>query len=251
MSSTTHPSYVKPTLQEAICEIDFSLGDGVQWESQWFADFYARVREEFPVFEPFPVPGFQISFGQHALEPPQVLQVVRYRDEAKSLFIQLSERHLVINKLPQYLGWENMIQNITYAWEAVLSVVHPAQINRIVLRYINRIERSSRNETLGEWFRESDFVPLSILKSQPGLGSNMLVHTDDHNIVNVMIGEHQGSTDNSDAFIFDIASISTESLALETSQVVERTNMLHNVIWDVFEKAKGDKLERLLRGELL
>ena len=64
--------------------------------------------------------------------------------------LQLSDRSLIINNLAVYAGWEAMSKDIQYAWEKKLTaVIHPANIRRVGLRYINRIERSSAEDTLG------------------------------------------------------------------------------------------------------
>ena len=50
------------------------------------------------------------------------------------------------------------------------------------------------------------------------------------------------------AFIFDIDRIVEKDLPVEVEAITAEARRLHDDIWEIFDSAKTDKLERLLQG---
>ncbi len=252
MSPIGHFSYSNPTVQEAICEIVFALEEGTSWNPLWFGEFFKQVQTEFSSFQPVSLMGLQIGFGNAPqTNIPLPSQVVRYIHPSRPALLQLSDRSLVITSLAVYPGWDVVSKDIEYALDKLKAVVNPAKVLRIGLRYINRIERSASNETLGAWFVSTDYIPKGILNSLPGFISLVQMRIDKLNRLNVTIGEQEATPSAETAFILDIDRTMEGELPLDTARVLEETVRLHNDIWEVFNSAKTDKLERLLNGELV
>jgi len=229
MTSSGRPSYPNPTLQEAICEIVFALPEGVAWNPLWFGEFFKLVQNDFSSFQPVSFGGVQIEFGNTSSPNfPMPSQIVRYSHPTRPVIIQLSDRSLAITSLPMYPGWDVVLQDIEYAFE-----------------------RSAPDETLEAWFKSTDYIPKGVLHSMPGFVSLVQTRLDAVNRLNVIVGEQDTQSPTQPSFILDIDRSREGDLPLDTALLLQEATRLHDDIWEVFEAAKTEKLERLLNGELL
>ena len=255
MQVDAHPQYPNPIIQEAVCQIGFHLKEGTEWNSLWFGKFFDAVKVEFPNLQPFGAPD-TINISMVGSSRPNVnqtpaTQVMRYVSE-RSTIIQLSDSSVTINVLPKYAGWNQMSEDIRYAWSKVMDVVKPHEISSIGLRYINRFEREKSDETLRDWIVPTDYVPQAILNSLPRrVLSHVQAQIDLDNAIKVVVGEVISETDSLNAFVFDIDRIFKRDSAPDLELVARETLRLHDDIWEVFKNAKGEKLEKLLNGELV
>src|SRR5579871_4720900 len=177
MTESAHPTYRNPTIQEALCEITFRPQEG-PGNVLAFSLFFDQVKAEFPVIEAVPVPMFVVQVGpggaQQVPSSRPTPQILRYRHQSRPVLLQLAENRIIVNMIGSYPGWPEFKTDIEYAWKKIIEVIHPAAIIGIDLRYINRIERSTPDETLGEWLVPTEYVPGAILDSQPGFLSSVL-----------------------------------------------------------------------------
>ncbi len=86
-------------------------------------------------------------------------------------------------------------------WHIVIDVINPSLITYVGLRYINRIERSEQNETLGAWFEPNDYMASALFDSYPGFLSVVQKKYDLSNRVNVIVGEMDSPNVNRAFFI--------------------------------------------------
>jgi uncharacterized protein (TIGR04255 family) len=251
MTVAAHPSYSNPTIQEAICEIHFRLMDNADWKLSWYGEFFKLVEEQFPVFQPVTAPVL-IEVSQRP-PAPNILaapHVIRYQHASRNLLLQLSETRLTVNVLPDYPGWAQVSEDIGYAWAKMCDVVNPTFVTRIGLRYINRIERSVPNETLGTWLTSTDYIPPGVLRSDPGFGARVSVRLDNQNGLTVSTGDQEAGPGSHGAFILDIDRFVESELSTDLPELLAEASRLHEDLWKVFNSAMGERLERLLRGEI-
>lgn len=253
MAESSHPTYPHPTIQEAICEIIFQPGDDHPWSALTPLKFFYAVQDEFPKVESQTASTISIQFGSS--ETPQPVNVntgvLRYYHASRPLLLQLSEDRIAINCVGNYPGWEQMRKDIQGAWETLVKVANPEKVIRIGVRYINRIERRSENETLGNWLIPTEYIPKVVLSSFPGFLSQTQVRTDQTNRLSITIGEEIAPSNSLGVFLFDIDRISERKISSDLELLLKEVDRLHEDVWSIFEKAKGVRLEKLLQGELL
>lgn len=248
--ANAHPSYDRPTIQEAICEIRFRLPDGIAWNQLWFSDFFKHVQDQFPRFEPVTPPSnFQLVVGS-LIQQTASPHIVRYHHRERQLLIQLSQDRIVVNILPEYPGWNQMSKDINYAWGKVSEIVEPALVSRLALRYINRIEKSAPNQPLGYWLKSNNYIPPAILDSLPVFSANVSARLSDTDRLNVGVTDQLMPSIGHGAFLFDIDRIKEGETSADMSIVEGEIFRLHENVWEVFNSAKGDNLEDLLKGEI-
>jgi uncharacterized protein (TIGR04255 family) len=253
MALADHPTYPNPTIQEALCEIQFRLQEGVMWNPSWYGDFYRQVEHHFPVILPISTPQIRLEISQPAIPTPVLLvpQVMRYQNVTGNLLLQLSENRIVVNVLPDYPGWLHVTEHVQYAWEKVCDVVKPTAATRIGLRYINRIERREPDETLGTWLMANDYIPTAVLTSKPGFLSRIETQLSLEDRISVTVSDRDISPQDTGAFLLDIDHATVHDIPTDIDLLLQEATRLHGNIWEVFHSAKGERLEQLLQGEIL
>ena len=246
-----HPSYPNPTIAEALCEVHFELREGAEWKPSLPGEFFKRIQDDYPEMEPIQELGVRLEAGPSGLAqqflPPR--SRFRYKHKDEPVLIQLAEKTVTLNILPRYPGWEVMVDRMADIWRRTSEVLAPARVNRIGLRYINRVPRHSVDQKPSEWFKTTDYIAPAALRSAAGLLSRVEARLDAENRVIVTLGD-QGATPSepSGAFILDIDRIVEKHLSVEVKEITAEAARLHEDVWDIFASAKTEKLEHLLQG---
>jgi len=131
--------YKNPPLVEAVCE--FRLTRDTHWDLTIPGLFYEGVKEVFPHREQRSVQELQII-----QEPQGFRQELRVSERVllfspdRKLLVQIGPRLLVVNALKPYPTWQGFKPRIEMAWKKLQEIVDIQGLERIGLRYINRIE---------------------------------------------------------------------------------------------------------------
>jgi uncharacterized protein (TIGR04255 family) len=243
-----HPSYPNPTIAEALCEIHFRRSE--PWQASLVGEFFKQVQGDFPGIEPGLELAWEVavgrrSFGQRLLPPRQR---TRFRHKDRPLLLQLSDDTFTVNALAPYPGWDILRSDVLNYWKRAVAALQPQSITRIGLRYLNRIPREAPDESAGSWLRPGDYLPSGALNGIPGSSSRVEAQLDAQNRLIVSLADiaaEDGEAKNE--VLFDLDRIVEKQLAVEPASLETEIERLHGHIWDVFESAKTDRLERLLQ----
>lgn len=247
--NTGHPTYPHPTIIEAICDIHFRLPESQEWKPSLPGEFFKRIQHEYPEMEPVLEMGLHLEVGPSGtsakvLPPPQK---VRFKHRTRSLVLQLAENALSISVLPPYQGWNAMRTDALAAWKQLKEVLKPELISRLGLRYINRIEKETNQDRLGNWLVATEYIPAAILSSAPGFLLRIETHLDSENMLIITIGDTKTETENAyGAMIFDIDRIVEREIIAGQEMLEGEMDRLHGDIWSVFSSAKGARLDAFL-----
>lgn len=249
MTRTNHPPYPSPSIREVVCEIHFRLAD--EWKASIYSRYFEKIADQFSNFEPFSTPT--LVSANAGTEGATIIfpLVMRYQHSSRQLLLQLSENRLVINVLPVYPGWQQVIEDIRYAWGKLCEVVEPTSIERIGLRYINAIARSAESETLSKWLKPNDYAPTAVLQAPKGFMVQVSKFIAEKDRIIVRLSDQSPSTNDYGTFIFDIDRITEQNINPDENSLLENAIRLHDDVWEVFSSAKSEDLERLLQGEFL
>lgn len=244
-----HDKFPYPTIMEALCEVHFGLPEGKQWKSSYLGDLFKTVQEDFPIMEPVQQMGVSVEFGPQGfgqrLVPGQ--QKARYLHAKRKLLLQLSDSIFTVNRVEGYPGWKKMRRDIADGWQQAVSVLGPARITRIGLRYINRLPRNSCDQTPGYWLKTNEYIPSAILASQRGLLSRVQVQNSEQSRTIVTLADEPTPPDVPSNLIFDIDCIHIEEMEPTDKNLRTHIDDLHEEVWDVFSSAMTENLQRLLK----
>jgi len=142
--------YRHPPIIEALCELRFE--PSAPWDGAIPDLVYEKVKAEFPIRRQAKAFEVNVAASLEGVEQ-QVTTTDRIhfvRDDEKA-FIQVDRNLLVVNHLKPYPTWQQFLPLIQLGFTAYREVAKPKGIQRIGLRYINRIEIPGQNIELQDF----------------------------------------------------------------------------------------------------
>lgn len=150
-------AYVNPPIQEVVCDFQFAP-DG-PWDLALPGLIYTQLKEEYPRRLPARHQSLEtlIQVGPEGIRQQTVSQEnLRFWRDDDAGVISVGPNRLSISHYRPYPGWEGYLSIIRMVYAAYVDNVSPQSIDRLGLRYVNRI---SFNEDLIDLEDYFDFYP--------------------------------------------------------------------------------------------
>jgi len=131
--------YLNPPVVEALCETFFS---GSVWDATVPGIFYDRIRGQFPIKSELKQMDVQIQIdtGEAATRMVSAEPRARFASQDGSKLVQVGRDLVVVNHLrpyPQFDAWRPLVISMVKLYG---ELTKPSAIDKIGVRYINRIE---------------------------------------------------------------------------------------------------------------
>lgn len=147
--------YENAPIIEAVCEFQFPPSS--EWDPTVYGLVFEQVKGRFPKKRKTRQLAVSLSPEQEGVrrqvQASDRLQFLSVDDKA---LVQVGENLLAVNRLKPYLSWQHFLPLIKEGFDAYCSSAKPKELQRIGLRYINRIELSGQRLELGDYF---EFYP--------------------------------------------------------------------------------------------
>ena len=253
LPATTHVQYANPSIVEAVWEARFRPSIEHPWTPSTAGDYYVKVRDGFPNLEPLQSLGIEVELGigpsiqTHKFQPSPM--AVRYRDQSNTRVINLGPTAISANLLKPYAGWQAMTQHISYVWERGREVIRPQSVQRIGLRYINMVPKSSIEEHLSVWLQVNDYFPKSLLDSAPGIFYRSDFQIDRHNRIILTLADRPPQADSPNgSYVIDIDRVlEVELHDIDLGKMLSETEDLHADIRTIFFSSVTERYLAQLR----
>lgn len=235
--------YKNPPLVEAVCE--FRLTQNTHWDLTIPGLFYEGVKEEFPHREQRSVQELQVTQEPQGFRQElRVAERVLLFSQDRKLLVQLGPRLLVVNALKPYPAWQGFKPRIEKAWDRLQEIIDVQGLERIGLRYINRIELPETEAVveLGNYF---DFH-ITIGPRLPRVMASFIAgaefsYKEGRDRCRVQLTPATGSGEKS-AVILDIDYFLVRPRAVEVSDALEWVEEAHTQVEEIFEGCITDRL---------
>jgi uncharacterized protein (TIGR04255 family) len=152
--------YRNPPIEEAVC--DFRFAPSTDWNPTLPGLLYEKLKDTYKetprqqnVLE-VPAPGQTLAPVGAAGPFTQRVQLVA---EKGTRIVGISADHLSVHMMRPYSSWEEFRPMILDALRAYRKIANPEGINRIGLRYINRINIPYSNVKLEDYFTRPPIFP--------------------------------------------------------------------------------------------
>lgn len=242
--------YTKPPLIEAVCEFIFT--PATAWDPSGPERIYDKVKHAFPREEKRVIQELEVTQTPEGLK-----QALKSSDrwvflsEDGNEFVQVDSRLLAINRLKPYLSWEAFKPHIELAFRSVMDVLGIHDIQRIGLRYINRIEIPSMSVTLDDYFDFRPYTGDRLPKEMSAfrLGS-LFAFQEGRDVCKVELANAIAERLETTAFVLDIDYFLSEPQVVPPDQALSWAAQAHGQVESVFESCVTDRL-RALFGEVL
>jgi uncharacterized protein (TIGR04255 family) len=150
--------YDHPPVTEALVEVFFA---GSEWDATIPGVFYERIRDRFPKKRQLDEVGVEIQLGpeQSGARVRSSDPRVQFLRDDDSRMVQLGRDLLVVNQLRPYPAFEEWRPVAVEMLSLYKELARPAAVNRIGVRYINRIVVPHTIFPIEEYFRLYPEVP--------------------------------------------------------------------------------------------
>jgi uncharacterized protein (TIGR04255 family) len=165
--------YAQPPIQEAICEVHFKLpapldkGDIEHIKPIWEGGY--------PTQQMVTEQNLEVRLSMDKVDTKSTAtghKLIARSADGKNL-AQLGPKFIAVNRLNPYLGWEESFRGTIWSrLSEAQSVFNFQEIERIGLRYINKIELPEQPARWAEWFA----VPLPVAGSLGECGGVFQFH---------------------------------------------------------------------------
>jgi uncharacterized protein (TIGR04255 family) len=245
------PLYSQAPLQEAICEFHFDPSS--PWDMAIPGLFYEKVKGEFPLRKPVRSVESSDAHVAHEIKH-QVNFIDRLQcwSEDEKAILQVGNHFVAANHLSPYGGWPKFQPMILKALNAYADAAGSSSIQRVVIRYIDRIAIPITEEIkINEWF--AFYTQGPNLPVKPGdltafmLGQQYLCENQ-RDLLAIDLAT-SGIEDGHSIFMLNTQYMLLKPEALELEAVSAWLDLAHGRLHDAFEGCLTDRLRTIFRGE--
>jgi uncharacterized protein (TIGR04255 family) len=143
----------KPPLVEVVCEFRFK---SESWDPTIAGVLYPKLEAKFPKKESVKEGRVDFFFDGKTKGEPQMSrsesEFPKFSDESGDNFLILKKNLVSIHNLKNYQGWDDYVENIKFVLEQYFAVGKPEKIERIGLRYVNKIDLPVKDFSFSNYF---------------------------------------------------------------------------------------------------
>ena len=240
--------YRNAPIIEAVCE--FRLPSEVKWDLTIPGLLYEKIKDEFPNRE-------QRLFQEvETTKTPQgVEQQVRanerallFADDRKS-FVQIGAHLLAVNCLKPYPSWNGFLPKIETAFRALTQTVGVGQLQRIGLRYINRIAVPQEPVGLEQYFEFRPFLGggLPATTMTDFLVGCVLRFSGERDSCKIQLATVVPDQPGGRAFLLDLDYFLSQPDSILADQALEWVENAHQQVENLFEGCITERLRDLFQ----
>ncbi len=237
--------YKNSPLTEAVAEFNF-IPDK-EWNSTVPGEFYTKIKGILPIVKQR---EDQIALALPTEEKPReriqmdIVQLVQFWDERRSLLAQIGKDFLTINALKPYPTWEKFLPFIEEVFSAYCEIASPKGIKRANLRYINTIEVPQTSLAFSGNFELEMPVPKSLKFDVRFINTHMEFDLNEIDVLAQKITSVPSPDSGVKNLVLQIEVVMNRFNGLPVEKVHNWLEMNHEVITNTFESTVTDDLKK-------
>jgi uncharacterized protein (TIGR04255 family) len=237
--------YKNPPIVEALCEFRFDPSS--PWDLAIPGLLYEKVRDEFGKRRLVKAIETSFSGGPTGIEQ-QVRSSDRMqflRDDEKAL-IQVGPNLLSTNHLKPYPTWQEFFPIIRQAFDAYFQVASPKGLQRVGLRYINRIEIPGKSIELEDYFEFRPFIgPRLPQRFGPFITGIQIPYEDSRDHLRLEIANATVEKPDEVGVMLDLDFFLAQPDGLSMNNVFDWIEVAHSRVEEAFEACITDRLREI------
>lgn len=241
--------YRKPPIVEVVCEFRFK--PSTPWDATIPGLVYERVKSEFPKRRALRNVGMHVQVEQKGVVlQPQMEEGTQFLREDERAFVQLQPRRISVHHLTPYPHWERFKPLVRTAYKAYLEVVPEPEIQRIGLRYINKIDFNTTKVDLPTFFNFYPYVGGELPQLYTGFNLQLLFpHEEGRDGLQMRLGSAPPEKENTVSILLDLDYFLIQPENINSEYGMEWVEKAHENILAAFEGAITDKLRQQFEEE--
>lgn len=240
--------YLNPPIIEAVCE--FRLTPDSKWDLTVPGLLYEKIQDEFPNKEQRLIREMDLDLKSLQVITPQVhtSERILFLTEDKKMFVQMGSHLLSVNCLKPYPTWERFKPTIEKAFRAIIGIFEVKGLQRIGLRYVNRIEIPSQSVKLEDYF---DFYPF-LGQKIPQLITTFIVGCvllffDGRDLCKVQLTDAAPEKPDNSAYLLDLDYFLAQPQLVSIDKALEWIEGAHQQVEEIFEGCINDRLREIFQ----
>ncbi|MFQ5795288.1 MAG: TIGR04255 family protein [Candidatus Bipolaricaulia bacterium] len=237
--------YRNPPIIEVICEFRFDPSS--PWDLAIPGLVYQELQNEFPKRRQ--AKQFEVGLRSRAEGVEQEVRTadrMQFLREDEKALIQVDQNLLAVNHLKPYPTWKGFLPLIRRGFEMYCEVAKPTGIQRIGLRYINRIEFPGPGVELEDYFSFYPFLGPKLPRDHGAFIVGVDIPYEDSRdslrLQSVNVNSEQPETI---AILLDLDYSLQQPNGVELETVFQWVDNAHARVEEVFEGCITDKLREL------
>ena len=238
-------------ITEAIFDIRAKLPDGS--DLNIFQKFQENIKDRFEdrKIRHFFQAEFKLSPGKDEsvpIIPKGKADGYLFRSANEHKIVQARLDGFTFNKLKPYEDWEKFYGEARSLWELYKRIIKPIRVDRIGLRYINRIEIPIPFADFNEYILTNPHIAPGLPQALSHLFMRIEIPNDEIGAIAIITQTTQKPTEsNKLPLIFDIDVIKKANYTEEMSELWSDFNKLRNFKNDIFFNSITDKTKELFK----
>jgi uncharacterized protein (TIGR04255 family) len=228
--------YPNPPIAEAILDITTAHDARQEIDTTWLST------AEFPLRQPLMQARVEIGVQPPRFEQ-EFLGILAESSDHKSR-IQVRRNGLSMHRLAPYTTWDDQVANLRRHWSAYRSAVGAHQIQRLGVRYVNKIPLPSGFSDFGEYVRTIPLIADGLNTSLSSMLMRLEIPYPERQAT-VLLTEVVAREGGGVFLILDIDAV--RLVPVDEAELWEALSGLHDLENDIFESSITDAARRLFQ----
>jgi len=239
--------YKEPPIVEAVCEFRFQPSS--PWDITIPGLVFEKIQKDFPNREP--VKQFEIGFS--STEEGVQQQVItadriRFLSQDRKSMVQVGPDLLAVNRLKPYVSWQAFEPMIKQGFNAYLESAKPKGIQRIGLRYINRIEIPGERIKLEDYFEFYPYIGEKLPQEVgPFIVGIQIGYEQLRDMLKVLLVSVETSPPQKIGVSLDLDYFLLKPGSVPLTEVFNWIKLAHDNVEEVFEACIKEKLRQMFQ----
>lgn len=242
----TYPSFEKPSLAEAICELRYAA---LTPEALRRAPgkLLPALQNAYPLLDVQDETPFKLAIDGRAIS--ENINSYRFSNEDNKYTITVRKDAFVFSLIPDEKNeydWPEFKKKLCTDWPLVAEALQIEEIHRVGIRFINILEIDANINNSDYLSADCDYIPKRSVLSQRAFFNRQEFSTDDENRFIIMTGAQTKAGKETKDIIVDIDRI-TERTAIAAEELSEVVENMHEDIEEVFFHSITDTYKKRMK----
>ncbi len=234
--------YRHPPIIEALCE--FCFEPGPPWDLAIPGLIYEKIKAEFPKRRQVKAFEVNVTAGLEGVEQRvTTTDRIHFLREDEKALVQVDRNLLVVNHLRPYPSWQHFLPLIQLGFTVYTEMAQPKGIQRIGLRYINRIEIPGQHIELQDYLQFHPFIGPELPQDFDSFFAGIQIPYDNsRDSLRLQVSSTIAETSDHAAVLLDLDYFLAQPGQIPLQEVFTWVEIAHQRVEEVFEACLTDRL---------
>lgn len=241
--------YINDPIVEAVSE--FRLPKDCSWDLTVPGLIYEKIGDIFYNKEQRITQNVEITQSDKVIQQQVTSQeLAQFLNDNKKIFVQVGTRLITINCLAPYPSWEKYMPHIINVFKALNETVKIDKLERIGLRYINKININMKSVDLDHFFEFRPFLGEKLPQNLANFRlETVFRYCDQRDSCRVVMANTVAEDLESTSFILDLDYFLSKPRTVNSDDAIDWVENAHGKVETIFEGCLTQPLRDIFQEE--